>query len=82
MRLNLPPGWLPVLLLLAGLVFATGLAAGFLLECGDPALEGVHKLRDSRLGLGRQGVPDGLCERRIGHAAVLLPPRLGSNIGP
>ncbi len=58
-------------------------ASALLLECGDPALEGVHELRDGRLGLGREGVPDGLCERRpIGHAAVLLPPRLGSNIGP
>ena len=28
-------------------------ASALLLECGDPALEGVHELRDGRLGLGR-----------------------------
>ena len=58
-------------------------AAALLLQCGDPALEGVHQLRDGRFGLGREGVPDGLSERRVvRHAAVLRVPRLGSNIGP
>ena len=66
-----------------GLGGIRGVLAEPLLQLDDPPLEGLHQGHDRRLGVGREGIPDGLWERRlIRHAAVVAISRRKRNSGP